>query len=534
MDDLSPFATHFARLVWLLAQQPDDQEEHKNQLRQALSQLSSEPQSIMLHDVSMSVANAVSQEEEPEWLVWFGELSVRMSSHSVRALEFDVAAPAREVMAVAQALASLPVPGDGGEAFDEKLVALSLTGVTAQLGQMGFVRRAITEMPASAGPTKTPALPMRAYSSTPAGVFRLSRTTPVALRANPAASTESQHMMQQQLMPLSKPQEGVSKLAERLDEALHAGNTTAAVDDVARAAEDLARQGAWNELVDVLDRLYEHYDRQHDGDIKRAFLMGIRRLQRPALLHGIARLLPSRRDLRDTIGRLLARAGEAGADALIDNLISSDLAAERRAFRDALGLCPAGVGALLHLLTDERWYVVRNAVELLGELAPPNVDARVAQQLSHREPRVRRAAAIALGRLGTQRSVLGLLQAMNDPSPDVRLQAAHGLGAVRNPRAVPWLVEALDAEADPDVQSALLAALGRTPTEDAVARLIRAAEPGGVLLRKPLPARLRAVESLGVAGTPAARDALRELLQDRDSEVREAAQQVVSRLGVKD
>jgi HEAT repeat protein len=136
---------------------------------------------------------------------------------------------------------------------------------------------------------------------------------------------------------------------------------------------------------------------------------------------------------------------------------------------------------------------------------------------------------MSLGKLGTSRAVLALLQSMNDPSPDVRLQVAHALGSARNARSVPWLIEALDSEIDTDVQAALIAALGQIPTEDAVARLARAADAGGVLLRKPVPVRQRAIEALADAGTPAALHALRGLLQDRDRAVRESAQKAISR-----
>jgi hypothetical protein len=529
MDDTSPFVKHFARLVWLLAQRPGEQDAHKDELRQALTHLSNTPQRIVLHDVSVAVANAVSQGEPPEDVVWFGELSVRMSSHSARSLEFDVATPPREVKDVAEVLASMPTPGDGGEAFDAKLVALALTAVTAHIGPSGFVRLPITETHAQHASMRTPSAPVRAQ--TPTAVYRQGRSTPASLRAAPRKATESQHMMQQQLMPLARPHDGVSDLVARLDQAETSDNPNAIVDDVSRAAEERAREGNWVELVDVLDRLHEHHERHHDGNMKRAYLMGIRRLERPALLHGLARLLPTHRELRETIGRILARAGETGADALIDNLISSEVAAERRAYRDALGQCPTAAGALLHLLTDERWYVVRNALDLLGDLGPTDAEARIAEQLSNREPRVRRAAAIALGKIASSRSVLALLQALSDPSPDVRVQAALGLGAIANARAVPWLVEALGTETDPDVQVALVAALGRTPTEEAVSKLIRAAEPGGMLLRKPMVLRLRAIEALGVAATPAARTALRGLLHDKDREVRDAAHQAVSRFG---
>jgi HEAT repeat protein len=177
----------------------------------------------------------------------------------------------------------------------------------------------------------------------------------------------------------------------------------------------------------------------------------------------------------------------------------------------------------MHLLGDSRWYVVRNAAELLAELSPPDADAKLAMVLGHGEPRVRRAVATALAKIGTPRAVLALLQAVQDSSPEVRLQVALGLGTTRNPRAVPWLIEALDKESDGDVQSAMLSALGKMPTEEAVARLARAAEPGGMLLRRSTAMRLNAVEALLEAGTPSAHAVLRSLMNDRDRDVREAA-----------
>jgi HEAT repeat protein len=136
---------------------------------------------------------------------------------------------------------------------------------------------------------------------------------------------------------------------------------------------------------------------------------------------------------------------------------------------------------------------------------------------------------VALGKLGTSRAVLALLQALTDPSPEVRVQVAHALASSRNARTVPWLIEAIDSEVDQDVQAALIAALGQVPTEDGVARLARAAESGGLLLRKPAAFRLRAIDALGDAGTPAALETLRGLLQDRDRSVREAAQKAIGR-----
>jgi hypothetical protein len=300
------------------------------------------------------------------------------------------------------------------------------------------------------------------------------------------------------------------------------------IEDVAREAEDRARQGLWVDLAEVLDRLYQRADALRDGDVKRSYQLAIRRLERPALLKGLAQLLPRRREMREMVTQLLARTGEMAADALIDLLINSETVTARHAYRSALSQCPAAIPALVQLIGDSRWYVVRNSIELLAEFAPPDADVKIAATLAHSEPRVRRAAAAALAKLATPRAMLALLQAAQDPAPEVRLQVALALGGIRNSRAVPWLIEALDKEQDADVQAALLGALGKIPTEDAVTRLARAAGGGGILIRKSVTMRLHAVDALAEAGTPSARSVLRGLLHDRAREVREAAQRGLS------
>jgi HEAT repeat protein len=59
---------------------------------------------------------------------------------------------------------------------------------------------------------------------------------------------------------------------------------------------------------------------------------------------------------------------------------------------------------------------------------------------------------------------------------------------------------------------------------------MRAAEAGGMLVRKPTTLRLRAIEALAEAGTPSARHALQGLMADRDRDVRSAVEQAVGRL----
>ena len=547
MNNLSAFARHFAQLVWLLVHRREEQDQQKEALRLALGELTSGKQALVLSDITFQIANTFHDTRLGEMFVWMSELSVRMSAHSVRALEFETSASAHDVLEIARALTTPPVPGDEGEAFDEKVVAFSPKGIAVHIGSLGFVRRATPAIHGTSvvGPARTPALGNQVIAS------RLKTPSPgngagmmvVDAEPNPPANgmdgpharddiaDETMHILESEFAPGLTPAPRLKDLLHRLDTAPDSLTAAKIIDDVAREAEERAREGLWVDLALVLDRLSSRADQLRDGDLKRAYQFAIRRLEKPALMRGIGQLLPRRRELRQVATRLLAHAGEAGADALIDLLVSAESTTERYAYRTALAQCPAAVPALVHLLGDSRWYVVRNAVELLGEVSPADADARLAVVLGHGEPRVRRAVATSLAKLGTPRAVLALLQAVQDPSPEVRLQVALGLGTTRNPRAVPWLIEALDKEQDAEVQAAMLSALGKLATEEAVARLARAAEPGGMLLRRSTAMRLNAVDALLEAGTPSAHAVLRSLMNDRDRDVREAAQRLVNPKG---
>jgi HEAT repeat protein len=132
--------------------------------------------------------------------------------------------------------------------------------------------------------------------------------------------------------------------------------------------------------------------------------------------------------------------------------------------------------------------------------------------------------ATALARLGTLRSMQAAQQMLADPVPEVRVHAVQALGATKWPRAVAVLSRALDTERDAEVQAVILAALGRQGSNEAVARLTRAAEPEGRLFkRKPTALRVSAVQALAEANTPEALTALKRFADDKERDVRDAA-----------
>src|SRR6185503_13760524 len=100
---------HFAQLVWLLVHRTDDQEQQKEVLRLALAECSERRHLLKANDLAFAVANAFHDTRVADLVMWVSELSVRMSAHFVRALEFEQGASAHDVLGIARALVAQTV-----------------------------------------------------------------------------------------------------------------------------------------------------------------------------------------------------------------------------------------------------------------------------------------------------------------------------------------------------------------------------------------------------------------------------------------
>ncbi len=542
------FTRAFAELVWLIVYRPAATDDQKAALRGALMESRTADYSLSLSELNRAIAEASQLSPVPAELPWLHELAARMAGHSVGLLEFSTGAKAMDVLGVARALGTSPSMGDEGAGFDSLVLALNLTTVNVRMGRAGFVRRAtpiatgrltppVTPRITPARPARTPGLGIVSVAGgvTPTVVARVREMgigvpTPIT----PAPPTEERREALEDLAyqdriveaAFSRPgrSPALRELIQRLEGELDERSAPSILDDLTHAAEDASREGRWADVADVLRHMVVREAQIADSDVKRAFLIHLRRLFKPGVLRGLAQLLTKRRELRSAIESIFVRAGEAGADILVELLVASNVASERRAYRTALVNCPAAIEPLTHLLQDPRWYVVRNAADLLGEMGVQEAESRLLTVLKHRDARVRRSAAAALARLGSNRGVFALQPLLTDSDASVRLQAVHGISSARLPRSVPALLRALDQETDPEIQHALLIALGAHPTDDAVERLSQAAQPGSILNRRPTPYRLAAVNALGEAATPAAMSALRAMQGDRDKEVRAAVE----------
>jgi hypothetical protein len=573
MDYSVTFARHFSRLVWLLLHEPQNVDEQKAALRAVNTVSKDGPVTLGTREWRLVVNGA----QLPEALTGVQDLAAQLIGHAVIELHFSTATPPAELLGVARILAGEPTPGDGGAAVQAKLGALGATAVVARVrGANNLVKltpvgipmsipapggeddpglselvepeeaaralfapgppdegivpqlrhtlavQAVPEPPkyappaaaAAAAPVK-PVTPPRGAQPAPV------ETTPVAAVPGDDDRTRNSGAFLT-FAAASTPSGSARGVLMKLDGATSVAVVTKFLDELVTLTEAAQRDGKSEQVADLFAELVER-EARHEGDVKRAFVMAVRRLSKPVILRGIAQLLPRSRENVDRYRAVLIRAGEDGADALIEQLINAPSLAERRIYFDTLAKLHAGVPALIHMLSDARWYVARNAADLLGEMQAPEAEQPLAEMLKHDDDRVRRAAATALAKLGTPKALLALHNALKDSSPQVRLQAVSGLSARRAEKTSATLVRALDEEGDSEVQLEILRGLGRLGTADAVQKLIRAAEADGRFFRKKSIAfRVAAVHALAEARSSAAMATLQSLANDREKEVREA------------
>ena len=499
------FACQYARLVWLLLHDARNVEEQKDALRAAIAVIGQGTVTIARRG-SRVFANGKGL---PDALAAGPELGAQMMAHGVMVIEIATSSPPADLLGTARIL-STQGKRDKGVHAKQQLDSL----------KAGSVRFAFEDD--SLGPKLDPKL----AEPTPLP-GRVMRPTP----AMGAAATPHQGMqlvenreMWTQFRAVQVSKEDTESLFTALDRSTMPNEESQILDELGTLAEHASRDGRTHVLASVCIGLVRREANGTPESRKQACTMMLRRLLRPALLRGIAQLLPRKRDFATGIESVLARAGAEGADAVIELLTEESSASDRHVYLDILPRLQTGVPTLVHMLGDTRWFVVRNATDLLGEMKVQSAEPALLPLLEHADERVRKSAANALINLGTTAGFRAVCEMLQAESPKTRAHAAMALASRRDERSTAQLRTVLEDEPDTEVQLALLGALGKIATPAAVEQLIRAAEPKRRLLeRKPNSFRIAAIQALAEARTPAAVAAIAVLREDKEREVREAA-----------
>ena len=195
-----------------------------------------------------------------------------------------------------------------------------------------------------------------------------------------------------------------------------------------------------------------------------------------------------------------ARAGSDGTEVLLHLMANAEGIRERRAFMSALKGMQTGHNQVVAMLGHPQWFVARNVAELAGELRLEAAVNELGELLAHEDQRVRKAAAIALAKIGSQPAHELLLGAMRQRDSAMRAQIATMMGSVQGGTFTMPLIALLETEEDPEALREICLALGRIGSREAVEALERSQK--GTIFSK----RARALKDAAEQGLKRAKE----------------------------
>jgi len=229
---------------------------------------------------------------------------------------------------------------------------------------------------------------------------------------------------------------------------------------------------------------------------------------------------------KERIG-LAVRLGYDFAPALSSVLAETENKVARYALVDALvAMGVDGWDAVVEMVGDERWWVVRNAVLVLGRTGGEESVRFLTRTIEHDDPRVRLEAVEALEEIGGIKARDRILSRLDDEAPPVRAAAVRAVGSLEIEGARERLRTMLEQESDEAAQLAVIETLGRLGDEPSIARLEEKLE--GSFFRKPTTEIRAAVYgAFGAIGTPRALELLRAASEEKDPVTRTLARRVL-------
>jgi HEAT repeat protein len=170
----------------------------------------------------------------------------------------------------------------------------------------------------------------------------------------------------------------------------------------------------------------------------------------PPLLNFYVNLLCARMrfdDHRIAWDKITYSLGDPLAKLLLARLAAEEDQSAKKVFYEALvSQGEVALAAIIATLKEDRWPVLRNAVQLLGDIRSATAIEPLRALLRHRDLRVRRETVRALTRIGGSSVIAIIAKILQGDDSELRRQAMLGLGAIKNPATLPLLLQFLQVK----------------------------------------------------------------------------------------
>ena len=214
--------------------------------------------------------------------------------------------------------------------------------------------------------------------------------------------------------------------------------------EVIDSAEEFRQQQAFDALLHVIEALLEIYSTTGRSQAQKEFVKyALEQIASGAMTGFILDRIEERMEENEPLlNSICAVLGQSLAYPLIQRLCVADALHARKTIAIALTHSgEAAISALVAMLRDERWYVVRNMVTILGEIVSPESIKALRMVSQHPEPKVRKEVVKSLVKVSPQASEAPLISMLTDPDRDVLRHVIFSLGAIRSKNAIKPLLE---------------------------------------------------------------------------------------------
>ncbi len=225
---------------------------------------------------------------------------------------------------------------------------------------------------------------------------------------------------------------------------------------------------------------------------------------------------------------LAAEVGDAGVDWMTLSLSESQRHGTRQVLAEAIAAtCRENPERLAPWLSDQRWYVVRNIVHILGWIGGPGVVGLLQVALRNPEARVRSQVVAALAQVDLKLARPLLVRALEGADTRLFCQVLSRLSGARDPATARFLVAFLQqerfAQRPGEERRAIYAAIASTGGDEVVSDLEEELVRGNWFDRSLEIHRHNVARCLARSGPASARATLERALQSKRTPVRQAA-----------
>lgn len=247
----------------------------------------------------------------------------------------------------------------------------------------------------------------------------------------------------------------------------------------------------------------------------------------------VARLDQQEAQALESFLAMAVELGPPAIDWLMQVLAESQQQRNRRALAKTLAeLCRENPERLAPWLDDERWYVVRNVVHILGWIGGDAVAALLETVTRHPEPRVRQEVVAALAQISPAVARPLLLRMLDGAAPRLFSSILHQLSAERDGavarRLLGFVQDATFEHRPPEERFAILSTLSATGSDDILPEIEVALQREAWFSKSHELLRQGIARCIARIGTPAARAVLEQGAKSRRAGLRKACEDALA------